>query len=244
MKPQFGKIANAYSLGRRGYPDKIYEILTDKVGAESFVLDLGCGTGIATRELSAYFESVTGVDFDKGMIKAAENDNDQEIPYFVAKTKELPFPDNYFDLVTAFGSFHWFADNDSIAEIQRVLKPKGTFAVINKNDKNEVRSIFSEVVGSFKGAEKIGTNNRQYRPKTILVEHGFDSVEKVIFSVSEKCSLKRVLQLVQSWNSWSYLSKEEAEKALLLLKDRYESLLVDGFLTREIKIGLVTGQKK
>jgi len=28
-----------------------------------------------------------------------------------------------------------------------------------------------------------------------------------------------------------------------LLKDRYESLLVDGFLTREIKIGLVTGQK-
>jgi SAM-dependent methyltransferase len=48
----------------------------------------------------------------------------------LGRTEALPFPGASLDLVTAFNSFHWFVPAAALAEVDRVLRPDGLFAVV------------------------------------------------------------------------------------------------------------------
>jgi ubiquinone/menaquinone biosynthesis C-methylase UbiE len=71
--PEQGK-AYAASRGRE-YPDILFgEVLAyhkEHGGKLSLAVDVGCGTGNATRGLAAYFDKVIGLDGSSGMIDAA-----------------------------------------------------------------------------------------------------------------------------------------------------------------------------
>jgi SAM-dependent methyltransferase len=42
----------------------------------------------------------------------------------------MPFPEEWADAVTVAQAFHWFATDETLAEIHRVLKPGGALAVV------------------------------------------------------------------------------------------------------------------
>jgi len=104
----------------------------DKMLKEKYrMCDLGCGRGFVPYMLGELlgFKEVYGVDIDDRMISAAE-----KRLYKVVKsnleTDILPFPSNYFDLVTTFGVLEhlkWF--DNPIKEAYRILKPNGLFLV-------------------------------------------------------------------------------------------------------------------
>ena len=48
----FGKLRKAYDSGRHDYPQEVMDCILSLAGASSKVLDVGCGTGIATRQLA------------------------------------------------------------------------------------------------------------------------------------------------------------------------------------------------
>ncbi len=89
-------------------------------------LDLGCGTGISTRQLKENGFGVYGADKDLVMLEAAHRE-DTSISYFHVAADKLPFGSGYFDIVAAFTAFHWFNDEGSLIEIKRVLKQDGIF---------------------------------------------------------------------------------------------------------------------
>src|SRR3954468_1912985 len=106
------------------------------------VLDLGCGSGWATRLLARLvgdgpegFGQVVGVDVADEMIRQAraESKDFDNILYVWGSAQQIPWEENFFDKVLSVESFYYYADQDrALAELFRVLAPHGRlFILIN-----------------------------------------------------------------------------------------------------------------
>jgi SAM-dependent methyltransferase len=88
-------------------------------------VDVGCGEGRLTRDLSAAGHRMIGVDGSPRLVAAARA-ADPSIPVVVADAAALPVADAVADLVVAFMTLHDVDDlPGAVAEIARVLVPGG-----------------------------------------------------------------------------------------------------------------------
>jgi SAM-dependent methyltransferase len=100
------------------------------------VLDIGCGTGGATRFIHQQFAPahILGVDVEAGVIATAServalDGVTGEVAFQTIAPGPLPFADASFDLVFSKDAIVHIADKDAFAcELARVLKPDGVFA--------------------------------------------------------------------------------------------------------------------
>jgi demethylmenaquinone methyltransferase/2-methoxy-6-polyprenyl-1,4-benzoquinol methylase len=110
---------------------------------DAVVLDLCCGTGDLAFALARGGNAhIIGADFAHTMLvrardksitvaKSVGRDYASSIPFFEADALCLPFVDASFDLVTAAFGFRNLANYEAgLREIQRVLKPGGTIAIL------------------------------------------------------------------------------------------------------------------
>ena len=100
------------------------------------VLDVACGTGVATRiaaERVGPSGEVVGVDLNAAMLSVArslEPVPGARIRWRRGDAEDLPFPDLSFDAVLCQQGFQFFPDRVKAAlEIARVLRPGGRLAV-------------------------------------------------------------------------------------------------------------------
>ena len=110
---------------------------------EALVLDLCCGTGDLAFSLSRSARArIVGADFAHAMLVRAlaksrslparsSTDGSLPIPFFEADALRLPFADASFDLVTTAFGFRNLANYEAgLREVQRLLKPGGTLAIL------------------------------------------------------------------------------------------------------------------
>lgn len=97
-------------------------------------MDLGCGTGIVTRELSKHFDKATGTDPSPGMIKQArEGSPSAQFPGLEfhegsAEAGSNALPDASVDMVVAGQAAHWFDYAELWPEMSRIVRQGGTLA--------------------------------------------------------------------------------------------------------------------
>jgi 2-polyprenyl-3-methyl-5-hydroxy-6-metoxy-1,4-benzoquinol methylase len=85
-------------------------------------LDVGCGEGRVTRDLTARGHSTVGVDLSRTLVRMAA-EADLAGDYRVAHASELPFDDGAFDLVVAYNVL---MDVDALgAAVEAVREPPG-----------------------------------------------------------------------------------------------------------------------
>ncbi|MDP2721118.1 MAG: class I SAM-dependent methyltransferase [Bacteroidales bacterium] len=93
------------------------------------ILDIGCGPR-GSLEWATMAEERIGIDplADKYLKMGAK---DHKMQYIKAYSENLPFSDNYFDVVCSFNSLDHVENlNKSTSEITRVLKTGGLFLLI------------------------------------------------------------------------------------------------------------------
>src|SRR5262250_2759479 len=106
------------------------------------VLDLGCGSGWATRMLARLvadgpegFGQVVGVDISDEMIRQARvaSKDFENVMYVWGSANQIPWEENFFDKMLSVESFYYYPDQErALAELFRVLAPKGRmFILIN-----------------------------------------------------------------------------------------------------------------
>jgi ubiquinone/menaquinone biosynthesis C-methylase UbiE len=101
------------------------------------ILDIGCGGGMAIKEIAMIATSgvVAGVDYSEIMVKQALKRNAAAVQarHVVIKygnILKLPFEDASFDKACAIESFHFWPDQIAgLKEVHRVLRPKGLAAI-------------------------------------------------------------------------------------------------------------------
>ena len=109
------------------------------VGANSVVLDVGCGPGEAAAWAAQRGARVTGIDVAEGMVRLAARLH-PGIPFVLAAVEKLPFEDGIFD--AAIGNFvvlHFARPEQAAAELARVLKPGGRLALTTWDAQSESR---------------------------------------------------------------------------------------------------------
>lgn len=131
-------LTNAVLLGKeRGLREMTVEMAAIKPG--DTVLDVGCGTGNLT--LVAHAQAgeageVHGIDAAPEMVEAARSKTGSKaaVDFQVGLIEELPFPDDYFDVVLSSLMIHHLPDDlkrNGFAESRRVLKPGGHLFAID-----------------------------------------------------------------------------------------------------------------
>lgn len=103
--------------------------LMSRIRPGSNVLDVGCGAGFLSNDLSACGFHVTGVDLSEESLRVARNhDETKKVIYQTADAYKLPFEDQSFDVVCAMDFLeHVDRPDRVIKECSRVLKPGGSF---------------------------------------------------------------------------------------------------------------------
>ncbi|KAL1585064.1 hypothetical protein WHR41_06471 [Cladosporium halotolerans] len=133
--------AASYAAFRPSYPQSLYNaILAYHHGPKNFCLDLGCGTGIMTRELSKHFTRGLGTDPSPGMITQA-NQNSPSSQYAnltfargSAETGSSHLAPSSVDAVVAAQAAHWFDYAALWPEMSRIVRPGGTLAFFGYKD--------------------------------------------------------------------------------------------------------------
>jgi SAM-dependent methyltransferase len=117
----FGAEAEAYARGRPGWPVEAIDVVG--LPPQATVLDLAAGTGKLTEVLRECFADVIAVEPDEAMRAL--------VPGALAGSAEsIPLEDASVDGVFVGEAFHWFDTPEAVAEIARVLRPRGTLALL------------------------------------------------------------------------------------------------------------------
>lgn len=117
--------------------------ISDEFGEQAIkVLDVGCGEGYYSSNLTDSNLAIYGVDISKSAVTLAAKVYSQ-LKLAVASSFKLPYLDQSFDFVFCIFSPY------SISEIARVLKPGGEFMIVDPNP-NHLAGFSEAVLGKFK----------------------------------------------------------------------------------------------
>jgi len=105
------------------------------VEPDSRVLDVGCGSGWATRLLADYAVNgrVTGIDISDEMIRVARESSESyaNIDFEVATAEKLPFSDDEFTHAFSMESLYYYRNiPKALSQIYRVMKNGGLFCAV------------------------------------------------------------------------------------------------------------------
>ncbi len=123
--PLFETVADDYDSARPTYPPDVFDALGPLTG--SVFLDVGAGTGIASRALVERGASVIALDHGPEMLRRAVT-RTPALPAVAADGAVLPIRSDSVDLVCFAQAWHWVDALPAAAEIHRVLRPGGRFA--------------------------------------------------------------------------------------------------------------------
>jgi len=119
--------------GHRPLGEQAIELM--EISSSARVLDVGCGSGWATRLMAekARDGRVVGIDIADEMITVARETSVQfsNVEFQVASAESLPFGDGEFTAAFSMESLYYYADVlGALKEIKRVLGPGGLFVTV------------------------------------------------------------------------------------------------------------------
>ncbi len=123
----FDQHAEAYDLFRPSYPDAVIDELLGPVPAGLEVLDVGCGTGIASRQIAQRGAKVLGVELAPRMAEIARGHG---VEVEIASFEGWDAAGRTFDRVTSAQAWHWLDLPIATAKAASALRPEGRLGLI------------------------------------------------------------------------------------------------------------------
>lgn len=130
----FEEVPGLYDRVRPGYPDELFADLVALTGLNdrSSVLEVGCGTGQATRSLAGLGCSVTAVEPGAGMAALARR---RLAGFDTVAVEESTFEEwddagRRFDVLLAASSWHWVDPSIGWRRARELLRPGGWIVLL------------------------------------------------------------------------------------------------------------------
>ena len=219
----FDRAAEEYERTRPDYPPRVLDLVP--VGADAEVLDVGAGTGKLTRVLARRYARVTAIEPLDGMRAILE----RVVPGVEAlagRAEQLPLPEGAVDAVFAGQAFHWFANDDAVAELARVLRSDGVLCLVwNAPDEERPSPLpkaYVTYLDELRAERSVLTDTPPF--EEVIQRGRFGAVHKG--SIAHEHVLDRV-GLLDNARSVSWIaSRDDDERARVM--ERLATLLPEG----------------
>ncbi|MFF2548156.1 class I SAM-dependent methyltransferase [Kitasatospora sp. NPDC058063] len=124
----FGAIAEAYERFRPGYPEELFDLVLAYAGRPvRTALEIGAGTGKATRLFAAHGVAVTATEPDAAMLTELRKTVPANVTTVRAAFEELR-PGKTYGLVYAAAALHWTRPESRWSSVAALLDPEGVVA--------------------------------------------------------------------------------------------------------------------
>jgi SAM-dependent methyltransferase len=145
----FKESAPDYDAVRPGYPQELFVDLLDfaQPPGSAEVLEIGCGTGQATRSLVDLDLELTCLEPSASLCKLAQAhfSSFKNVRFFVASFEEYEHSPSAFNLIFAATSFHWLDPNVRLTKCADLLVSGGALAVFSSTHPQPYTEFFAEV---------------------------------------------------------------------------------------------------
>ena len=138
VQKQFGEQASAYLTSAVHVQGSEFTLLQAELAGQggARLLDLGCGAGHVSFQVSALVKDVVAYDLSQPMLDvvaaAAVERGLSNVSTVLGAAERLPFADGEFDFVfSRYSAHHWSDLGLALREVRRVLKPGGVAAFID-----------------------------------------------------------------------------------------------------------------
>jgi ubiquinone/menaquinone biosynthesis C-methylase UbiE len=122
----------SFAIGR----DAVARLAAERtqIGADDWLVDIGCGPGAAVREALRRGATAIGVDPAPVMLRLARlMTRDPRASWMPGAAESLPLTDDSVTVAWSLSTVHHWNDIDQgLAEVQRVLEPGGRFLVTER----------------------------------------------------------------------------------------------------------------
>ena len=123
----FGSVAEAYERFRPGYPVELLDLVTAYAGEPiGTALEIGAGTGKATRLFAQGGVAVTATEPDAAMLAELRKHVPADVTTLQAAFEDLPL-DSSYDLVYAAAALHWTNPEGRWERMAALVRPGGVF---------------------------------------------------------------------------------------------------------------------
>jgi SAM-dependent methyltransferase len=130
----FDGIAEHYDAARPGYPAEAIGDLVERcdIGPASHVLEVGCGTGQATRDLARTGAAIHCVERGADLAKLARRNLAAAANVSITTTtfEALAEAPGQYDAIVSATAFHWIDPRVSFAKAFRLLRPGGSLGLL------------------------------------------------------------------------------------------------------------------
>lgn len=124
----FGGVAEAYERFRPGYPEELFDVVMAYAGRPArTALEIGAGTGKATRLFARRGVLVTATDPDGAMLAELRKHVPTNVTTVQSAFEELR-PGERYGLVYAAAALHWTNPEGRWSRMAALLEPGGVFA--------------------------------------------------------------------------------------------------------------------
>ena len=221
LKITFNTAATLYEDVRPGYPEELIQDIVDISGLNdhSKILEVGCGTGKATRPFAERGYELVGLDIGADLIAVAQ-EKLKAFPNvsFVEQAFEEWESDGKFDLIISATAFHWVDPNVRYVRASEVLESGGFLAVFSNQHVRKDEGFFAESQSLY---DKYYLSLTTNRPTHATNFPGVETFQEPI---------KRVYPWRQTYSSEQYIKLLGTYSGHIALPEKNKRLLFEGIV--------------
>jgi len=216
----FSGHSSVYAKFRPGYPQEVYDRILEFGGPDlkqkGIAVDIGCGSGQATKRLHDFFPKVFGIEPSPQQLEQAEQIDG--IEYICARAEQTPLPAGEADLITVATAVHWFNLAEFWPEVDRILRPGGIIAiwtngetVTTNNEKADLAyKKFNEKIFSYWAPQ-----NHQVFDKYKDVHIPYERKERGYIYSKRSIPLFFFTGFLRTWSAYQSFMKDHPEEKIL-----------------------------
>ncbi|MBC8645138.1 class I SAM-dependent methyltransferase [Flavobacterium lindanitolerans] len=222
MKDNFSNQASEYSKFRPSYPPELIEHIVSFTESREMALDVATGNGQIAQKLSEYFQTVYATDISENQLQHAKQL--LNVIYKKLPAEKTDFQDKQFDLITVARAIHWFDFDQFYAEVYRLLKPDGIFAIIgyglfrtNPESDKILSDFYYNIVGPFWDAE------RKYLDENYqTIPFPFKELETLHFQNKFTWTFEQLVGYLETWSAVEHYKAHNNENPIDLIRKELE----------------------
>jgi len=221
----FGETADLYDQARPTYPAALLDDLVTLVGPHARVVDVGCGTGKATRLLAERGATGVGVEAHPAMAELARaslaDRPGWRIDVSGFEAWDTRPDDPPFDLVTSAQAWHWIDPDVRMHKAHGLLRPGGWLALFwntHPDDQpgaadvhRELDAVYARLAPGVDGLPKPATNGDNMPMPEDLA---FDAPITRTYSWTQDYTTATWLDLLRTHSNHMVMADDDRERLL------------------------------